>query len=69
MSDSYFREILGVPPDATREQIRQSYRLRVMENHPDRFPAERKHLQELATITLTEAYSALMSSARRTARG
>ena len=67
MSDSYFREILGVPPDATREQIRQSYRLRVMENHPDRFPAERKHLQELATITLTEAYGALMSGARRSA--
>jgi DnaJ domain len=63
MSDSYFREILGVRPDATREQIRQSYRQRVMENHPDRFPPERKHLQELATITLTEAYGALMSGA------
>ncbi|HTO23204.1 MAG TPA: J domain-containing protein [Spirochaetia bacterium] len=63
MSDSYFREILGVPADATREQIRQSYRQRVMENHPDRFPPERKHLQELATITLTEAYGALMSGA------
>jgi len=63
MSDSFFREILGVPPDATHEQIRQSYRQRVMENHPDRFPPERKHLQELATITLTEAYGALMSGA------
>ena len=63
MSDSSFREILGVPEDATREQIRQAYRQRVMENHPDRFPPERKALQELATIALTEAYSALMSSA------
>jgi hypothetical protein len=62
--DSYFREILGVAAEATREQIRQAYRLRVMENHPDRFPADRKHLQELTTITLTEAYSALMSSIR-----
>jgi hypothetical protein len=67
MSDSYFREILGVPAGATREQIRQSYRLRVMENHPDRFPVERKHFQELATITLTEAYAALMSGARQSA--
>lgn len=63
MSDSTFREILGVPADATREQIRQAYRQRVMENHPDRFPPDRKALQELATIALTEAYAALMSSA------
>ncbi|MGO9307628.1 MAG: J domain-containing protein [Spirochaetia bacterium] len=63
MSDTYFTEVLGVPADATREQIRQAYRLRVMENHPDRFPPERKPLQELATIALTEAYNALMSGA------
>jgi len=58
-----FREILGVRPDATREEIRQAYRQRVMENHPDRFPPDRKSLQELATIALTEAYTALMSRA------
>ncbi len=63
MSDGYFREVLGVRADATREQIRQAYRLRVMENHPDRFPPERKPLQEMATIALTEAYNALMSGA------
>jgi hypothetical protein len=61
MSERYFREVLGVPAHATREQIRRAYRLRVMENHPDRFPPERKPLQELATIALTEAYNALMS--------
>ena len=62
MSDLYFRETLGVAPDATREQIRQAYRRLVMENHPDRFPPDKKALQELATITLTEAYTALMGS-------
>jgi hypothetical protein len=62
MSEQYFREILGVTEAATREQIRQAYRRLVMENHPDRFPNEKKPLQELATITLTEAYTALMSS-------
>jgi hypothetical protein len=60
MSDIYFREILGVGAAATRAQIREAYRRLVMENHPDRFPVEKKALQELAMITLTEAYSALM---------
>jgi hypothetical protein len=62
MSEQYFREILGVAEHATPEQIRQAYRRLVMENHPDRFPIEKKALQELTTITLTEAYSALMSA-------
>ena len=62
MSEQHFREILGVTETATQEQIRQAYRKLVMENHPDRFPSEKKALQELTTITLTEAYTALMSA-------
>jgi len=61
--DVYFREILGVSVDASREEIRSAYRQRVMENHPDRFPVDRKASQELATITLNEAYHALMGAA------
>lgn len=64
MDDRHFRDILGVPSGATREEIRLAYRRRVMENHPDRFPGEKKALQELAMITLTEAYSALMAAQR-----
>jgi curved DNA-binding protein CbpA len=62
MNDGYFRQILGVSPQAARDEIRQAYRRLVMENHPDRFPPEKKPLQELAMITLTEAYTALMSA-------
>ena len=62
MDDRHFRDILGVAAGATREEIRIAYRRRVMENHPDRFPGEKKALQELAMITLTEAYSALMAA-------
>jgi len=62
MNDAYFRQILGVPAQADRDQIRKAYRRLVMENHPDRFPPEKKPLQDLAIITLTEAYTALMSA-------
>lgn len=62
MNDGYFRQILGVSPQASRDEIRQAYRHLVMENHPDRFPPEKKPLQDLAIITLTEAYTALMSA-------
>jgi curved DNA-binding protein CbpA len=62
MDNGYFQDVLGVPRHATREQVRQAYRRLVLENHPDRFPAEKKSVQELAVITLTEAYHALMSA-------
>ena len=62
MSEQHFRDILGVTETATQEQIKQAYRRLVMENHPDRFPSEKKALQELTTITLTEAYTALMGA-------
>jgi hypothetical protein len=64
MSDLYFRQVLGVTESASREQVRQAYRRLVMDNHPDRFSAEKKPLQELAMMTLTEAYTALMSAPR-----
>lgn len=64
MDDARFRELLGVGPEATIEEIRRAWRRRVMENHPDRFPAERKSFQELRVVTLTEAYAFLMALAR-----
>jgi curved DNA-binding protein CbpA len=56
-----FRDVLGVATTATRDEIKQAYRRLVMENHPDRFAADRKDLQELRVIALNEAYSSLMS--------
>ena len=64
MSDARFRELLGLEPGASREEIRRHWRCRVMENHPDRFPLDRKPRQELRIIALNEAYAALMALAR-----
>jgi len=64
MSDVRFRELIGVEPGASREEIRRCWRRRVMDNHPDRFPSERKELQELRIIALNEAYAALMAIGR-----
>lgn len=61
VDDSHFRRVLGVDAGATRPDIRRAYRLRVMENHPDRFPPGSKARQELVMISLGEAYAALMS--------
>jgi len=68
VSDAYFREVLGVSKSAEREEIKQAYRRLVMENHPDRFPADRKNLQELRVITLNEAYAFLMAEMREDRR-
>jgi hypothetical protein len=64
MSDGTFWELLGLQPGASREEIRRHWRCRVMENHPDRFPPDRKPRQELRIIALNEAYAALMALSR-----
>jgi len=62
-------DLLGVPPNATPEQIRQAYVLRSKMLHPDRFNQTRQRAEwELANEMLKElnhAYGVLRDSASR----
>ena len=61
MSDHYFRELLGVKPEAGIDEIKRAFHRLARENHPDIFPEERKELQELKMMALNEAYDYLLA--------
>ncbi len=62
MSDTYFRELLGVRGNASETEIRQAYHIRAKEQHPDIFPEDQRELQQLKMTVLNEAYAYLLSS-------
>lgn len=54
--------VLGVPRNATREEIAQAYRTRIKEYHPDRVATLGPELQELAhrkTLEIQRAWELL----------
>lgn len=61
-SKSYY-EILGVPQDATDEQLKQAYRRESMRLHPDRNPDNAEAAQQFAAMK--EAYEILSDPAKR----
>lgn len=50
--------LLGIAPDATKEEIRKAYHMRMMEWHPDRNPHRMKEAEEMSK-QLNAAYSFL----------
>jgi len=61
-----YYEILDVGADATQEEIRSSFRRKVMEHHPDRNP-HAKDQCEAEVRVVTEAYRVLSHPERRLA--
>ena len=63
MATNYY-EILEVDPRASIEEIKASFRKKVMEHHPDRNPADRDGAEERVRLVI-EAYRVLSDPERR----
>lgn len=64
MRDYY--EVLGVPRDATAEQLRRAYRQKALEHHPDKNPNRVEEATEVFKL-VAEAYSVLRDDRLRAA--
>ncbi|HTV60546.1 MAG TPA: molecular chaperone DnaJ [Verrucomicrobiae bacterium] len=59
-----FYEVLGVPRDATAEQIKSAYRKAAMKWHPDRNPESKQEAEENFRLA-SEAYTILSDTQKR----
>jgi len=64
MSENYYT-ILGVPSNATTNQIRERFLQLAREQHPDRYISEEKEEAEAQFQEVTQAYNVLVDPNRR----
>lgn len=64
MKRDYY-EILGVPRNATKEEIKQAYRKLALQYHPDRVPPQKKKEAEEKFKEISEAYAVLSDDQKR----
>jgi len=64
MKRDYY-EILGVPKEASAEQIKKAYRSQALSHHPDRVDKEKKKEAEEKFKEISEAYAVLFDSKKR----
>jgi curved DNA-binding protein CbpA len=60
-----FYAVLGVPRNASSEQVKERFLQLTREKHPDRFPGPEKQRAELAFQEITQAYNVLSHGDRR----
>jgi len=59
----HWSEVLGIPPDAVETQIKDAYRRRIAEYHPDRIATMAEEIRSLAgarTAEINAAYEQAM---------
>ncbi len=61
MINEYYYKILNVKPESSLDEIRSSYRKLAKANHPDLFPREERHSQELKMMRINQAYMSVLS--------
>ena len=59
-----FYEILGVPRDATDDQIKKAYRKLAIKWHPDKNPDNKEHAESIFK-KVAEAYETLSDKSKR----
>ncbi|MFP4473332.1 MAG: molecular chaperone DnaJ [Candidatus Omnitrophota bacterium] len=64
MKKDYY-EILGVPKDASAQQIKKAYRSKALKYHPDRVPEEKKKEAGEKFKEISEAYGVLSDAQKR----
>ncbi len=64
MKKDYY-EILGIPKDASPQQVKKAYRSLALRNHPDRVPQEKKKEAEEKFKEISEAYAVLSDPQKR----
>jgi molecular chaperone DnaJ len=63
MARENYYAILGVPKDASVDDIKKAYRRLALESHPDRFPGDAEAEERFRKVS--EAYSVLSSPGQR----
>ena len=61
MAHDTFYKILGITPDVPLEKIKEAYHRAAKRNHPDLFPEESRHTQQLKMMKINEAYLTIIA--------